>query len=45
MTEVDLDVAEDMFRNNHMTVECRLHGSDSALLGKEVMNLEKTNDF
>ena len=40
-----MDVAEDMFRNNHMTVECRLHGSDSALLGKEVMNLEKTNDF
>ena len=38
-----MDVAEDMFRNNHMTVECRLHGGDSALLAKESMNLEKTN--
>ena len=43
VTEVDLDVADDMFRNNHMTVECRLQGGDSALLAKESMNLEKTN--
>jgi len=41
VTEADLEVTDDMFRNNHMTVECRLH-RDSVLVAKEEMNLEKS---
>ena len=42
VTETDLEVTEDMFRNNHMTVECRLHGEGNLVLLKEEMNLERT---
>ena len=37
-----MEVTEDMFRNNHMTVECRLTEGVSVLLAKKEMNLERT---